>query len=206
MKKFYAVFASLALLGFLAAPSYRSTARSVSTAALPSPNLVISQFQAGGAANANDEFVELHNIGSTAVDLNGYRVVYRSASGTNDVGPFATWTASTILQPGQYYLIASTSYTGGPTPNITYNPTTCLCSMSATAGGLAIRNGGMNTGTIIDAVGWGNATNVFFEGTRTTAPPNSSSKIRAQNGCQDSDNNSTDFSTNTPSAPRNAAT
>src|SRR5688500_4147852 len=101
MKKFYALFASLALLGFLAAPSSRSTARSISTAALPSPNLVISEFQAGGSANANDEFVALHYIGSTAVDLSGHRVVYRSASGTNDVGPCATWTTSTILQPGQ---------------------------------------------------------------------------------------------------------
>ena len=53
-----------------------------------SPNIVISQFQAGGGV-ADDEFVELHNIGSAAVDLNGYRLVYRSSSGTNDVGPFA---------------------------------------------------------------------------------------------------------------------
>lgn len=64
-----------------------------------SPHLVISQFQVAGAT-ANDEFIELHNTSSSAVDLNGYRVVYRSSSGTNDV-LFAEWTtAGTIVAPG----------------------------------------------------------------------------------------------------------
>jgi endonuclease G len=170
-----------------------------------SPNIVISQFQAGGSV-ADDEFVELHNIGSAAVDLNGYRLVYRSSSGTNDVGPFALWTTPTVIQPGQYYLVASTSYDGGVTPDITYNPATCTCSMSASAGGLAIRQGAQNTGTIIDAVGWGGATNIFFEGTRTSAPPVNTSQIRAFNGCQDTDNNSADFSNFNPAVARNTST
>ena len=38
--------------------------------------------------------------------------------------------------------------------------------MGAAGGGLAIRQGAPNTGAIIDAVGWGTATNTFFEGTR----------------------------------------
>jgi endonuclease G len=170
-----------------------------------SPNIVISQFQAGGGV-ADDEFVELHNIGSAAVDLNGYRLVYRSSSGTNDVGPFALWTTPTVIQPGQYYLVASTSYDGGVTPDITYNPAICTCSMSASAGGLAIRQGAQNSGTIIDAVGWGGATNIFFEGTRTSAPPVNTSQIRAINGCQDTDNNSADFSNFNPAVARNTST
>ena len=172
---------------------------------LVSPNIVISQFQAGGTV-ADDEFVELHNIGSAPVDLNGYRVVYRSANGTNDVGPFATWSTTTIVQPGQYYLIASTNFVGAGNADITYNPSTCSCSMSATLGGLAIRNGAQNTGTIIDAVGWGAATNIFFEGTRTTAPPINTSQSRLLNGCQDTDNNSIDFSNTNPSNARNTST
>jgi len=53
---------------------------------LVSPHLVISQFQTngGGSTPSNDEFIEIHNTSSASVDLNGYRVVYRSASGTND--------------------------------------------------------------------------------------------------------------------------
>ena len=173
----------------------------------PSPNLVISQFQPGTTAVPNDEFVEIHNNSASPVDLNGYRVNYRSQNGTQDVPvPFAVWTTSTILQPGQYYLIASTSYSGTVTPNMTYNPTVCACSMSANQGGLAIRQGANDTGAIVDAVGWGTTTNIFFEGTKTTAPGSGNSQGRLQQGCQDTDNNASDFAVLSPFAPRNQAT
>lgn len=168
-----------------------------------SPNFVVSGFQVAGGT-ANDEFIELHNISSNPADLNGYRVVYRSASGTNDVA-FVEWTTSTVIPPGGYYLIASTGYDGTVTPNITYNPTTCACSMSATSGGIAIRNGAVNSGVIVDSVGYGSATNAFIETTVTTAPAANAGQIRAANGCQDTDNNANDFSTLNPSAPRNAS-
>lgn len=203
MKKFVIFLAPiLVIVAFLA---FAKSGELVAADSATSPNLVISQFQAGGTSNANDEFIEIHNIGPSPVDLSGHRLVYRSANGTGDVGPMAVWTSTTILQPGQFYLIASTSYSGGVVPDATYDPTTCTCSLSATAGGLAIRRGDQNSGTIIDAVGWGNATNIFFEGTRTTAPPNGSSKARDENGCKDTDNNSADFLTLTPSAARNSA-
>jgi DNA/RNA endonuclease G (NUC1) len=201
MKKYLFLFPLLAIAAWTL-PQQAVTAQ----AEMPSPHLVISQFQPGTTANANDEFVEIHNNGSAPVDLNGYRLVYRSQNGSNDVGPFAVWTTSTILQPGQYYLIASTSYSGSVTPNLTYNPTTCTCSMSASNGGLAIRQGDMNTGVIIDAVGWGTGSNIFFENTRTIAPPSGSSQARQQAGCQDTDNNANDFSTLTPFGPRNLST
>ncbi len=171
-----------------------------------SPNLMISQFQPGTSSNANDEFVEIHNSGASAVDLNGYLLVYRSQNGSNDVGPFAVWSTPTLLQPGQYYLVASTSYSGAATPDITYNPSVCFCSMSATNGGLAIRQGAMNTGAVIDAVGWGSGSNIFVEGTRTMAPGSGNSKARNQDGCQDTDNNAVDFATLSPFAPRNTST
>lgn len=175
----------------------------------PSPNLVISQVQAGSAANANDEFVEIHNNGAAPIDLNGYRLVYRSATGTADVAnPFAVWTTSTIIQPGKYYLIASVSYDGGITPDITYNPTSCSCSMSAASGGVAIRLGANDSGTIIDSLAWGtpSASHAFIETTAATAAGNDNSKVRALNGCQDTDNNSNDFTTLTPALARNSST
>lgn len=175
---------------------------------LPSPSIVISQFQvAGDGANpANDEFVELHNIGPTPVDLNGYRLVYRSSSGTNDVGPVAVWTTTTIIPSGGYYLVASNSYNGATTPDLIFSNTLCACAFSATSGGLGIRNGDMNTGVKIDSVGWGAATNEFVEGSATTAPAANNSQSRNLNGCADTDNNSTDFFATVPSAPRNSAT
>lgn len=207
MKKYFVisavclVFAAAAIIGVSVSAQSESAG-----SALPSPNLVISQVQAGGAANANDEFIEIHNNGADPVDLNGHRVVYRSATGTNDVGPMAVWTTSTIIQPGQYLLIAATSYDGGISPDKVYDPTVCACSMAAAGGGVAIRFGENNTGTILDSLGWGTATNVFVENTSTPAPGNDNSKARALNGCQDSDNNSADFATLAPAAARNTST
>ncbi|HTK36914.1 MAG TPA: DNA/RNA non-specific endonuclease [Pyrinomonadaceae bacterium] len=207
MKKLYPYLVGVFAVAIVIALGFRTDQKveAMEPSVLTSPNLVISQFQAGGGT-ANDEFVELHNISSSPVDLNGYRVVYRSSSGTNDVGPFATWSTSTIIPAGGYYLIASTSYDGGVTPDATYDPSVCLCSMSATAGGLAIRNGAQNTGVIIDAVGWGAATNIFFEGTRTAAPANNNSQARLLNGCKDTDNNADDFGATIPAAARDSAT
>lgn len=210
MKKYLfllAAFAVLASVYLVDLKVLAQTKKGVVETPDVSPNLVISQFQPGTTANPNDEFVEIHNNGSTAVDLNGYRINYRSQNGTSDVPiPFAVWTSQTILQPGQYYLVASTSYTGAANPDLTYNPVTCSCSMSANQGGLAIRLGANDTGTIIDAVGWGTTTNIFFEGTRTTAPGSGSSKERLQLGCQDTDNNANDFATLTPFNGRNTST
>lgn len=208
MKKYLFVLAVATVVSAFCVGIFKTAAQSekLSEMALVSPNLVISQFQPGTSANANDEFIEIHNNSDSPVDLNGYRVVYRSQNGVADVGPMAVWTTSTIVQPGQYYLIATTSYTGAATPNLTYNPTVCACSLSASNGGLAIRLGEMNTGTVIDAVGWGTGSNIFFEGTRTVAPGSGNSQIRKDGGCQDTDNNVSDFATQSPFSPRNSST
>lgn len=206
MKKFYFslsgvfLFAVCCLFGF---NTLAQNETNENAATFISPNIVISQFQVAGGT-ANDEFIELHNTSANPVDLNGLRVVYRSASGTNDV-LFAEWTTSTIIPAGGYYLIASTGYDGSVTPNFIYNPTACQCSMSATSGGLAVRNGASNSGVILDSVGYGSATNAFVETATTTAPSANSGQARLNNGCQDSDNNSNDFSNVNPATPRNAA-
>lgn len=171
---------------------------------LVSPHLVISQFQAGGGT-ANDEFIEIKNTSSNPIDLNGHRVVYRSDTGTNDIA-IANWTSTTIVPAGGFYLIASNSYDGSASPDVIYNNTTCSCALAAGNGGLGIRQGALNSGTLIDSVAWGSVTNTFPEGTATTAAGNNNSKSRANNGCTDTDNNSSDFSTTAPSAPRNSST
>lgn len=170
-----------------------------------SPNFVISQFQAGGISNDNDEFIEILNTSNGPADLNGIKLVYRSASGVSDRLVYE-WTTSTIVPSGGYYLVASSVYDGATSPNATYSNTACACALSATSGGLALRSGDVDAGVIIDSVGWGAATNVFVETSTTTAAGNDNSKARANGGCQDTDNNNSDFSTLTPSAPRNGST
>lgn len=181
---------------------FQTSAENTTNDSAVSPNIVISQFQAAGG-NSDDEFIELHNIGSGSVDLNGHRLVYRSSAGTNDVA-FVNWTTATIIPAGGYYLITSTGYDGGVPGNISYNPTTCGCAMSASGGGLAVRLGAVNTGAVIDSVGYGSATNIFVESTVTPAPAANTGQGRKLNGCQDTDNNSNDFSNSNPSTPSNA--
>lgn len=202
MKKlFYLVFG----IGLIAFTQFTSFTSSAAKAAV-SPHLVISQFQGGGTL-PEDEFIEIHNTSSAPIDLNGFRLNYRSQNGQADVAvPFAVWTTSTIIPAGGYYLIASTGYDGSVPADITYNPATCACSMSATNGGLAIRQGANDSGTRIDSVAWGTVTNGLNEGTATPASGVNNSKVRKLNGCQDTDNNANDFDTQAPSAPRNSAT
>ncbi len=73
--------------------------------AWPPSTLVVSEVQTGGAS-ASDEFVELANEGSAAVDLVGLEVVYATSSGST-VTRKATWTAPTILEPGRRILLAN---------------------------------------------------------------------------------------------------
>lgn len=205
MKRFYFLIVSLCLFAVWFGLNHQTKAQ-VEIEQMPeairvSPNFVISQFQVAGGS-ATDEFVELHNISSAPADLNGYRVVYRSAGGSNDVA-MVEWTSSTVVQPGGYYLIATSTYDGSVPSNINYN--TGMVSMAAAGGGLAIRQGALNSGVIVDSVAYGTATNAFVEGTVTTAPAANAGQARANNGCQDTDNNSSDFSTLNPSAPRNAS-
>src|SRR4051794_34318299 len=99
-------------------------------------HVVISQIYGGGgntgAPYAND-FIELFNPTTTAVNLTGWSIQYASATGTS-------WTNKVDLtgtiQPGKYYLIQQAS--GGavgaalPTPD-----QTGTVNMSATAGKVA---------------------------------------------------------------------
>lgn len=202
MKKF--LIASVLLsIGLFANTDSRRVA-AVQEISAVSPNLVISQFQAGGGT-ATDEFVEIFNSGPSTVDLKDFVVVYRSQNGVSDGMPFGQWATTTLLQPGQYYLLAAQgSYDGAVSADATWNAS--MRSMSAGNGGLAIRQGVPDSGAIIDSVGWGSVTNIFPEGSATTAAGDNNSKSRKANGCQDTDNNSSDFETVTPSAPRNSST
>ncbi|HEX2234177.1 MAG TPA: lamin tail domain-containing protein, partial [Thermoleophilaceae bacterium] len=69
-----------------------------------STDVVISQVYGGGGntgAQFKNDYVELFNRGSTAVDLTGWSVQYASATGN-------TWTVANLtgtIAPGRYYLV-----------------------------------------------------------------------------------------------------
>lgn len=175
-----------------------------------SGQVVISQVYGGGGnsgATYKNDFIELFNASGNAVDLSGWSVQYASAAGTS-------WNVTRLsgsIAPGGYYLVQQAKGAGGtvdlPTPDA--SGTT---AMSATSGKVALVNSqtaisgnGCVEGTsgIIDLVGFGSAN--CFEGSAPAGQlSNTLAAIRNSNGCQDSGDNSADF-TQTAPAPRNSA-
>jgi len=69
-----------------------------------SPDIVISQVYGGGGnsgATYTNDFIELYNRGSAAVDVTGWTVQYASAAG----GTWQTTQLSGTIQPGRYFLV-----------------------------------------------------------------------------------------------------
>lgn len=204
MRRQLLVAVSIVLL--LAIALFAKLSPVVPSAQAISATVVISQIQVAGGTAA-DEFVELHNISNAPFDLNGHRLVYRASTATTDNTDLASWTTSTIIPAGGFYLVAATpGYDDTVTADKTFTDGGSGRFAGGTGGGIALRNGAVNTGTIVDSVGYGNATNAFVETTATALPGANNSRARKNNGCEETDNNSNDFEGLTPSAPRNSST
>ncbi len=175
-----------------------------------SSGVVISQVYGGGGnagAPFKNDFIELFNRGTSPVNLSGWSVQYASATGTS-------WSVTNLtnvtLAPGQYYLVQEAAGAGA-VPSLPAPDVTGTIPMSATAGKVALVSnttaltgiGCPFVGTIVDFVGFGTANCSETAPTPTLA--NATAAIRAVHGCTEIDNNSTDFSTGTPT-PRNTAT
>jgi hypothetical protein len=152
--------------------------------------ITINEIQTAGTV-ANDEFIELYSSCAMDTDLTGYKLVYRSAAGVNDVS-FLTFAMLSI--PAHGYLVAGqNAYIG--MSDVKYGS-----SMSATGGGLALKD---PNGATVDSVGWGTATNAYVETTAAPAPAASKSLERLPDG-QDSDDNSKDFKVGMAPTPQKA--
>ena len=155
----------------------------------------VNEFMTGSTGAASNEFVELVNTGAAAADISGFRFAYRSAAGTSDV-TLATAPAGTTIPAGGFYLLAGSGYLGSRPPDQTFS-----ASIAATGGGLAVRDA---SSTILDSVGYGEATNAFVEGHPATAPPATaapgSSANRIPDG-HDTNDNAADFSVSASPTP-----
>ena len=216
MKKVFHGFAPvIVILAMLLALVPVQPAQAVST------SIVISQVYGGGGNVGGlytNDFVELYNLGSTPVSLDGWSIQYTSATGTGAFGANSGQLTPLYgtIEPGHYFLIQEAA--GGsvfadlPTPNITDSTP---INMSGTGGKVALVNTGTSLGcnggsipcnstalaAIVDLVGWGTAN--FFEGSGAApATTSATAVLRKLNGAQDTDINSADFVAGTPN-PRN---
>src|SRR3989338_4370409 len=108
-------------------------------------HLVISEVQiTGGAGLTKNDFIEIYNPTGAPIDLNGIRLVKRTATGTTDT-TLKSWTESAIIPAHGYYLWANSDFASlFPTPDA---KTTGTISDD---NGVALRQGSEDTGAIID--------------------------------------------------------
>ncbi|OYV01955.1 MAG: hypothetical protein CFE45_02530 [Burkholderiales bacterium PBB5] len=179
--------------------------------------VVISQVYGGGGntgAVYTHDFVELHNTGSSAVNLAGWSLQYGAGSAT---GTFSATSNSLALSgsiaPGGYFLVQMAKGTGG-TPALPPPAQVGSVALGGCAGkGVLGASGPLLTGacpapggTVADLVGYG-ASNPCFEGTGpapTTGNAQSVIRDLAGGGCADTGDNTADFSL-VSAAPRNSA-
>ncbi len=133
--------AGLALVvAFVTAPLARAAATHV----------VISEFATRGPSAATDEFVELYNPTSAPISIAGWKLQYKSATGTvwNDR---ATLPANTTIAAHGFYLIANQTYVGTVTPDFTSGSWGSGTGM-ADNGNIRILDAGALE---VDKIGWG---------------------------------------------------
>jgi hypothetical protein len=100
----------------------------------PPAQVRINEFSTGIEGALTDEFVELVNAGATAVDLSGYKLVYRSAAGTSDVS-LGALPDGTTLAAGAFMLFGGSGYAGAHPADRSFST-----SLSSSGGGLGLRD------------------------------------------------------------------
>ena len=181
-----------------------------------STTVVISQvYGAGGNAFATymNDFVELYNKSAAPVNVTGWTIQYAAGNNTGPLTVVATLPSATI-EAGHYYLIqfASNAAVGAALPTPDFSGAQ---NLAATAGQVGLANnstpitpGGSSApftfpANKVDFVGYG-TTAVRFEGTGAAPAPTNTTKSDIRNASNDdTDVNSTDFTSSTVT-PRNS--
>ena len=196
------------------------------TTAAASTSLVISQVYGGGGANTGtpaykNDYVELLNISTAPVSLNGLALQYGSATGNFGSMPINIFALPDVnLQPGQYFFVqlGSGGALGADYP-VAPDVVTANLNLSATSGKVALTANAtaLNCGAtamlcalpnaaIVDLVSYGAGTN--GEGGTTagnnTPLTNQQAAVRKGAGCTDTDNNAADFLIIAAPVPRNS--
>nr|WP_263371142.1 Ig-like domain repeat protein [Granulicella cerasi] len=190
----------------------------------PSTTVVISEVYGGGGSTSTaglypQDFVELFNMSSAAVDISGWSVQYVAATATTTTAVSASNIASVpsgvSLAPGQRYLIAGTysasygSQNPLPTADVTGSFAAAagaghffLVKSSTAVSPLACPESDPN---VVDNVAYGLSSTAALcgaGGAGDTAPTLTSSLIAIRtNACTNTGKNASDFSTGT-TAPR----
>lgn len=173
----------------------------LSATAVQAADLSISQFRVRGPAGGNDEFVELFNSGTKALDISGYKLNASNATGTT--GTRLTLPSGTSIASGCYLLLAngaSGGYSGSVTGDVKYS------TGVTDDGGLALLDA---SGQVLDQVGLSagsayKAGNPLASLGSTNADKGYARKTDAANLPLNTGDNQADFVVASPTTPHNS--
>lgn len=159
--------------------------------------IVISEFRTRGPQGANDEFIELQNVSSSAVSLRDWRV-----EGSNGLGGTQTRRilGPLTLNPGCYFLLTNSHPNGGPYSGAATGDMTYGVGMMDD-GGIALQD---SSGRMIDLVGM-SIGSAFGEGTRLASFGNAKTDRSYARTGSDTNDNARDFTMRSPSDPQNTS-
>jgi hypothetical protein len=150
---------------------------------------IINEVQAGSNGSAEDEWAEIYNPCTVAIDVSNFTLNYRAANdgAAQPDRNFLIQLAGT-MQPGELRL-----YGGDMVPE-TLTATWGNGVMQANNGGLGLRDGPTTTGLLLDSVTYGNVNgNPFTETTAAMQLDSTSVIARRPFDGNDTDNNSVNF-------------
>ncbi len=167
--------------------------------------VVINEVYGGGGnsgATYKQDFIELFNKSSSAVDLSSWSVQYTSATGSS----WAVTNLTGTLPAGSHYVVREAEGAGGTTD--VPSDVTGTIAMSATAGKVALVNSTValsgcatackDLASVVDFVGFGTTANEYAGTGRAPAPSNTTSVSRSASHANTVDN-AADFTTGAPS-------
>ncbi|MBI2798539.1 lamin tail domain-containing protein [Candidatus Saccharibacteria bacterium] len=172
---------ALPMLGILinGAPPVRAVAKPV----------VISELQPGSPTSSGDEFVELYNNTNSDIDISGWSLYYKSATGTS-WSKKATLPSGSVIAAHGFWLLASDI-----AANTKFNS-----GLAQTGGNIQLRD---SNDSAVDQFAWGNGDSPL--GLAAPAPVTNEVLARdfddATQTMLNSDNNLSDFSLSTTATP-----
>ncbi|MGQ0504553.1 MAG: DUF4215 domain-containing protein [Myxococcaceae bacterium] len=139
---------------------------------LPQTGVVISEVAVANVDKAGDEFVELYNTTGADIDVSGWKLQYKSATGLT-YQEMVTIPSGRIIPSRGYLLLASREYAGEVSAEVTWNNT----ALGGAAGHVRLGRNNMglakDDANVVDSLGYGAAAD-SAEGNAPAAPPRAS--------------------------------
>lgn len=149
--------------------------------------VVITEVQTGSEASASEEFVEIYNTTNQEIDISGWAMYYKSATG-------ASWSKKTVvnsltkIQPDDFWVFAANLQ----------GDTQFSSGLSSSGGNIQIRD---SQGNVVDQFAWGGGDSALIAPASESTAGQSMFRVYdfVTSTMQNSNNNFNDFDlTNTP--------